>query len=227
MSLKEQVMRRVVEPAVIRLLPVARRSPRPVDAAGDEGRPLPAVRRSAPPRPCPQRARRLDDGEPRNGGEHPAGPAVQLLAVHQRGYRPPAYPAGDPRAELPAADLLTMDPPDHTRIRRLVSGAFTPKAIAGLEPWIREVTGRLLDRCRRRGGLRPHRRAGLPAAHRGDLPPARRPGRGPGQLPGLGPRRRRHPGTADRPGRREPVARRGAGADRVPAGPGAQAPRRS
>ncbi len=64
--------------------------------------------------------------------------------VHQRGYRPPAYPAGDPRAELPAADLLTMDPPDHTRIRRLVSGAFTPKAIAGLEPRIREVTGRLL-----------------------------------------------------------------------------------
>src|SRR5262245_27558821 len=26
--------------------------------------------------------------------------------VHQRGYEPPAYPAGDPRAELPAADLL-------------------------------------------------------------------------------------------------------------------------
>jgi cytochrome P450 len=37
-----------------------------------------------------------------------------------------------------------MDPPDHTRIRRLVSGAFTPKAIAGLDPWIREATGRLL-----------------------------------------------------------------------------------
>jgi cytochrome P450 len=64
--------------------------------------------------------------------------------VHQRGYRPREYPAGDPRAELPAADLLTMDPPDHTRIRRLVSGAFTPKAIASLEPWIRETAGRLL-----------------------------------------------------------------------------------
>ncbi len=38
-----------------------------------------------------------------------------------------------------------MDPPDHTRIRRLVSGAFTPRAIAGLEPWIREVAARLLD----------------------------------------------------------------------------------
>jgi cytochrome P450 len=64
--------------------------------------------------------------------------------VHQPGYRPPSYPPGDPRAALPAADLLTMDPPDHTRVRRLVAGAFTPRAIAGLEPWIREITVRLL-----------------------------------------------------------------------------------
>jgi cytochrome P450 len=64
--------------------------------------------------------------------------------AHQPGYRPPVYAADDPRAELPAADLLTMDPPDHTRIRRLVSGAFTPRAIAGLEPWIRETTAGLL-----------------------------------------------------------------------------------
>jgi cytochrome P450 len=49
-----------------------------------------------------------------------------------------------PAWSSPAADLATMDPPDHTRVRRLVSGAFSPKAIAGLEPWIREVTGRLL-----------------------------------------------------------------------------------
>jgi cytochrome P450 len=64
--------------------------------------------------------------------------------THQPGYRPPAYPAGDPRAELPSADLLTMDPPDHTRIRRLVASAFTPRAIADLEPWIRDLTQRLL-----------------------------------------------------------------------------------
>jgi len=65
--------------------------------------------------------------------------------VHQRGYAPRAYPDGDPRAELPPADLLTLDPPDHTRIRRLVSSAFTPKAIADLEPWIRDSCRRLLD----------------------------------------------------------------------------------
>jgi cytochrome P450 len=64
--------------------------------------------------------------------------------VHQRGYRPPSYPPGDPRARLPDGDLLNLDPPDHTRLRRLVSGAFAPRAIAGLEPWIREVTVRLL-----------------------------------------------------------------------------------
>src|SRR3984957_9022596 len=67
--------------------------------------------------------------------------------THLRRYRPPSYPPGDPRADLPAADLLTLDPPDHTRIRRLVSGAFTPKAIAALEPWIREVAAGLLDRA--------------------------------------------------------------------------------
>jgi cytochrome P450 len=64
--------------------------------------------------------------------------------VHQSGYRPPIYPRDDPRAALPAADLLTLDPPDHTRLRRLVAGAFTPKAIAALEPWIRDLTIRLL-----------------------------------------------------------------------------------
>src|ERR1700733_10726625 len=69
---------------------------------------------------------------------------VSSSPAHRRGYRPPDYPAGDPRAGLPAADMLTMDPPDHTRLRRLVSGAFTPRAIAGLEPWIRDVTARLL-----------------------------------------------------------------------------------
>ena len=66
--------------------------------------------------------------------------------THQKRYRPPVYPDGDPRAELPAADLLTMDPPDHTRIRRLVSGAFSGRSVTGLEPWIRDVTAQLLAR---------------------------------------------------------------------------------
>ena len=41
--------------------------------------------------------------------------------------------------------MLTADMPDHTRYRRLVSKAFTPKVIAELEPVIRRVTTKLID----------------------------------------------------------------------------------
>lgn len=66
--------------------------------------------------------------------------------THVKGYQPPSYPEGDPRADLPGADslLLMMDPPDHTRIRRLVSSTFSPKAIAALEPWIQDRADALL-----------------------------------------------------------------------------------
>jgi cytochrome P450 len=64
--------------------------------------------------------------------------------VHLDGYRPPACPADGPRSGLPAADLLTMDPPDHTRLRRLVSGAFSTGVTARLEPWTRDLAGTLL-----------------------------------------------------------------------------------
>lgn len=40
--------------------------------------------------------------------------------------------------------FLSMDPPDHTRLRRLVSKAFTPRVIAQLAPRIRDVTEELL-----------------------------------------------------------------------------------
>ena len=41
--------------------------------------------------------------------------------------------------------MLTADPPDHTRYRRLVTKAFTPKVISSLEPTIREIATRLID----------------------------------------------------------------------------------
>ncbi len=65
--------------------------------------------------------------------------------THQPGYAPRSYPDGDPRTRLPASDMLTLDPPDHTRLRRLVSRAFSPTSIAALEPWIRERASDLLN----------------------------------------------------------------------------------
>ncbi len=41
--------------------------------------------------------------------------------------------------------MLTADMPEHTRYRRLISKAFTPKVIAELEPVIRSITTRLID----------------------------------------------------------------------------------
>ncbi len=44
-----------------------------------------------------------------------------------------------------APNMLMSDPPEHTRLRRLVSKAFTPKAIAGLRPRIEDLVHQILD----------------------------------------------------------------------------------
>jgi cytochrome P450 len=41
--------------------------------------------------------------------------------------------------------MLNVDPPDHTRLRRLVSRAFVPSRIAALEPAIRTIATSLVD----------------------------------------------------------------------------------
>ncbi|MFJ6614394.1 cytochrome P450 [Streptomyces sp. NPDC091289] len=45
-----------------------------------------------------------------------------------------------------AHTMLASDPPRHTRLRRLVTGAFTSGAVAGLRPFITRLTDELLDR---------------------------------------------------------------------------------
>ncbi|SDZ16980.1 Cytochrome P450 [Amycolatopsis xylanica] len=46
---------------------------------------------------------------------------------------------------LSAGNLIQLDPPMHTKLRKLVSHAFTPKVVADLEPRIAKVTTELLD----------------------------------------------------------------------------------
>jgi cytochrome P450 len=41
--------------------------------------------------------------------------------------------------------MLNVDPPDHSRLRRLVSRAFVPSRVAALEPAIRRIAGGLLE----------------------------------------------------------------------------------
>lgn len=51
------------------------------------------------------------------------------------------------------AVLIAQDPPTHTWQRKLISRAFTPRAIGQLEGRVRSVAGRVLDEARERGTL--------------------------------------------------------------------------
>lgn len=55
-----------------------------------------------------------------------------------------------PEQERRRRSFLSLDPPDHTRLRGLVSKAFTPRVIATLEPRISEVTDELLTAAQAR-----------------------------------------------------------------------------
>lgn len=50
-------------------------------------------------------------------------------------------------------NMLTVDPPDHTRLRRLASKAFTPHTIEGLRPRIQQIADELLDAVQERGRM--------------------------------------------------------------------------
>ena len=122
MAIRERVMSQVVEPAALRLLqwrgdPVARML-------------LPATKAD----PYPLYAQLRQRGLVRSplglfaAADHATVAGIlrdrrfSSSPLHQRGYRPPSYPPDDPQAGLPAASLLSLDPPDHTRLRQLVTG---------------------------------------------------------------------------------------------------------
>ncbi|MFF6785043.1 cytochrome P450 [Streptomyces sp. NPDC012510] len=48
--------------------------------------------------------------------------------------------------------MLDLEPPDHTRIRRLVSKAFTPRTVERLKPYVEELAGALVERLVESGG---------------------------------------------------------------------------
>ncbi|CRK84793.1 cytochrome P450 [Neobacillus massiliamazoniensis] len=55
--------------------------------------------------------------------------------------------------ELPLQNITNIDPPDHTRLRSLVSKAFTPKIVANWEPRIQDFTKGLLDQISKKNTI--------------------------------------------------------------------------
>jgi cytochrome P450 len=49
--------------------------------------------------------------------------------------------------------MLFLDPPDHTRLRSLVSKAFTPRVIEGLRSYIQRIVDQLLDNVQDKGRM--------------------------------------------------------------------------
>ena len=49
--------------------------------------------------------------------------------------------------------LVFNDPPYHSRVRKLLAPAFTPRALMALQPRIEDLVDRLLDRAAERGGM--------------------------------------------------------------------------
>lgn len=68
----------------------------------------------------------------------------RVLRSRSFGVTDPAAPR--PGEELLDLSLLALNPPDHTRLRRLAAPAFTPRRMAGYETLVEATIDRLLDR---------------------------------------------------------------------------------
>ena len=64
----------------------------------------------------------------------------------------PKYGPGSPLLAHHTTSLVFNDPPLHTRVRKLIMGALTRRAIAGMEAGLVALVDRLLDGIEQRGG---------------------------------------------------------------------------
>jgi cytochrome P450 len=67
------------------------------------------------------------------------------------------YAAGSLLDRTFEGDMVAQDPPRHTRLRALISRAFTPRSIADLEPGITRTAHALLDAVAEKGAMELNR----------------------------------------------------------------------
>ncbi|MFF9625545.1 cytochrome P450 [Streptomyces griseosporeus] len=65
---------------------------------------------------------------------------------HEEFGRTPPPAEHEPFHTLNDHGMLDLEPPDHTRIRRLVSKAFTPRTVERLKPYVEQLAGDLVAR---------------------------------------------------------------------------------
>src|SRR5712671_6078917 len=67
------------------------------------------------------------------------------VASHEDWGRTPPPADQAPFWDLLAVQMIDMEPPDHTRLRRLVMKAFTPRTVDALRPRIETIVDRVID----------------------------------------------------------------------------------
>ncbi|MDV9172730.1 cytochrome P450 [Streptomyces sp. W16] len=80
------------------------------------------------------------------------GRTYQHRFTHEDFGRTAPPPEHEPFHTLNDHGMLDLEPPDHTRIRRLVSKAFTPRTVEQLKPYVSQLAGELVDRLAAAGG---------------------------------------------------------------------------
>ena len=74
------------------------------------------------------------------------------VATHEEMGRPPDPEHLAPFWHVIRNGMLDREPPDHTRLRRLVSAAFTPRRVAELKPTVQRLAGDLASAFVANGG---------------------------------------------------------------------------
>ncbi|MFF5537354.1 cytochrome P450 [Streptomyces cinerochromogenes] len=80
------------------------------------------------------------------------GRTYQHRFSHEEFGRTPPPPEHEPFHTLNDHGMLDLEPPDHTRIRRLVSKAFTPRTVERLKPYVEGLADELVAGLVRNGG---------------------------------------------------------------------------
>ena len=105
---------------------------------------------------CPVAHAALGDGGARVVSRFPD--AASVLGSPASRMRPPGGEVpkalrGGPAARMWAHSISMSDPPDHTRLRRLLSPAFTPRATEGYRPMVERIVAEALDAVEPRGEM--------------------------------------------------------------------------
>jgi cytochrome P450 len=74
------------------------------------------------------------------------------VATHEEFGRQPEPDFQEPFWRVSRTGMLDVEPPVHTRLRRLVSKAFTPRMVESLRPRVRAIAGGLVDAFVEKGG---------------------------------------------------------------------------